>query len=85
MDCLVAYNASMSEADRLKEVIGWLKVVFALLVAIDVSLVAWLVQNYQTASSVLLVAALVIIVAIMIGIVGVNRTAFRIMSQLRNM
>ena len=39
----------MSKADRLKEEIGWLKVVFAILIAIDVSLVGWLAQNYDNA------------------------------------
>jgi hypothetical protein len=37
----------MSKTDKLKEEIGWLKVVFAILVATDISLVAWLVQNYN--------------------------------------
>jgi hypothetical protein len=39
----------MSKADKLKEEIGWLKVVFALLVATDISLVAWLAQSYAKA------------------------------------
>ena len=41
----------MSKADKLKEEIGWLKVVFAILVAIDISLVGWLAQNYDVASA----------------------------------
>ena len=40
----------MSKVDKLKEEIGWLKVVFAILVAIDISLVGWLAQNYDSAS-----------------------------------
>ena len=32
----------MSRTDKLKEEIGWLKVVFAVLVEIDISLVGWL-------------------------------------------
>ncbi|MGH8502512.1 MAG: hypothetical protein ACREVE_08560 [Gammaproteobacteria bacterium] len=35
----------MPELDRLKGEIGWLKVVFALLVAADLSLPGWLAQN----------------------------------------
>ena len=35
----------MPKVDKLKEEIGWLKVVFAILVAIDISLVGWLAQN----------------------------------------
>jgi hypothetical protein len=42
----------MSKADRLKEEIGWLKLVFGALLAVDVSLVAWLVQNYAAAQRV---------------------------------
>jgi len=30
----------MSKADRIKEALGWLKVVFAALVAVDVSVIA---------------------------------------------
>ena len=40
----------MAKIDRLKEEIGWLKVMFAVLVAIDASLVGWLAQNYAKAS-----------------------------------
>ena len=47
----------MSRSDRIKEEIGWLKVVFAVCVALDASLVAWLAQNYEAASPVLVVAA----------------------------
>ena len=39
----------MSKADRIKEALGWLKVVFAALVAVDVALIAWLAQNFQGA------------------------------------
>ena len=36
---------NMSKADRLKEEIGWLKVTFAVAMALDASLVAWLAQE----------------------------------------
>ncbi len=75
----------MSEADHVKEVIGWLKLVFAALVAVDVSLIAWLAQNYRAADSVLLVLALVAVVGTTVGIIGVNRAAFRRMAELRNL
>lgn len=45
----------VSKADKLKEEVGWLKVVFGILVATDISLVAWLAQNYANASILLLV------------------------------
>jgi hypothetical protein len=37
----------MATADRVKEEIGLLKLFLAALIAIDVSLIAWLAQNYQ--------------------------------------
>jgi hypothetical protein len=33
------YNRPMSQAERIKELLGWLKIVFAALVAVDVSLI----------------------------------------------
>lgn len=41
----------MSEADEIKEEVGWLKLVFAALIAIEVSLIGWLAQNYITAQT----------------------------------
>jgi len=39
----------MAKIDRLKEEIGWLKLVFGILVAIDASLVGWLTtQDYAS-------------------------------------
>src|SRR5713101_6295610 len=52
-------GCSVSKLDRIKEELGWLKVVLAASIAIDVSLIAWLAQNFETASSTLLVLALI--------------------------
>ena len=43
----------MSKTDKLKEEIGWLKVIFGILVATDISLVAWLAQNYSSTIAVI--------------------------------
>jgi hypothetical protein len=40
----VGYNTPVPQIDRIKEELGWLKVVFGVLAAIDTSLVAWLAQ-----------------------------------------
>ena len=50
------HGPAMAKLDRLKEEIGWLKVVFGILVAIDASQVGWLAQNYTTASRLLVLA-----------------------------
>jgi uncharacterized membrane protein YagU involved in acid resistance len=37
----------MSKEKRIEQEIGWLKVAFAILFATDISLIAWLAQNYS--------------------------------------
>lgn len=79
------YNLPMSQAERIKELLGWLKIVFAALVAIDVSLIAWLAQNFRTADAALVVLAVIAVACITAGIVSVNHAAFRSIAQLENL
>jgi 4-hydroxybenzoate polyprenyltransferase len=67
----------MSKGDRLKEELGWLKIVFAVLVAVDVSLVGWLAENYQSAAQVLVVCAFGAVIFTTVAVVWVNRAAMR--------
>jgi hypothetical protein len=60
-------------------------VVFAALVAIDISLIAWLAQDYRTGDSVVIVLALIAVVDTTVSIIGVNRSAFRRIAELRNL
>jgi hypothetical protein len=75
----------MSKSDRIREEIGWLKLVFGVLVAVDVSLLGWLAQNYANADAVLLVVGLVAIVVLTGGIVWVNRAAYRRIEELEDL
>ena len=72
----------MSKADKMKEEIGWLKVVFAILVAIDISPVGWLAQNYDYAPIFLQVVCSVAVVVITGGVVWVNRVAYKKIDEL---
>ncbi|MCK5521638.1 MAG: hypothetical protein KAI83_00765 [Thiomargarita sp.] len=72
----------MSKNDKLKEEIGWLKVVFAILVATDISLVAWLVQNYNQAPTFLIIVGTVATFAVTIGIIWINKTAYKKIDEL---
>ena len=74
----------MSKADRLKEEIGWLKVIFAVCVALDVSLVAWLAQNYDSARSVIVGTGFVAAIVLAIVVVYVNRRAYRRIEELED-
>ena len=74
----------MSKAERLKEEIGWLKVVFAVCVALDASLIAWLAQSYSTANPVLVATGCVASVLLALLVVFVNRRAYSRLEELED-
>ncbi|HBQ44472.1 MAG TPA: hypothetical protein DD716_02320 [Thiomicrospira sp.] len=51
----------MSKESRIKEELAWLKMVFAIIVAISISILAWMAQNYQTTHVVILMASLFVV------------------------
>ena len=75
----------MSKIDKLKEEIGWLKVVFGILVAIDISLVAWLAQNYEKSPAFLSAICSVAVLFVTGGIIWVNRAAYRKIDELEEL
>ncbi|MCI4399884.1 MAG: hypothetical protein JHC37_04905 [Campylobacteraceae bacterium] len=72
----------MSKIDEIKEDIGWLKVIFGILTAVDISLLGWLAQNYENAKLFVLIVALVVIFICTIGIVYVNKKAYKKIKEL---
>jgi hypothetical protein len=75
----------VSRVDRIKEELGWLKLVFGVLVAIDVSLLAWLAQNYSDADNILVVASLLATAVLTGVIVWLNRMAYRRIEELEGL
>jgi 4-hydroxybenzoate polyprenyltransferase len=75
----------MSKADKLKEEIGWLKVVFALLVATDISLIAWLAQNYTKAGLLSSASCALAVVVVTGAVVWVNHTAYAKIDELEDL
>ncbi len=78
-------RAPSTVARELKEEIGWLKAVFAILVAIAVSLVGWLAQNYDDAPIFLQIVCSVAAVVMTGGIIWVNRVAYRKIDELEEL
>ena len=74
----------MSKAERIKEEIGWLKVVFAVAVALDASLIAWFAQNYDTAGPVILVSALATASLLSLVVLYVSRVVYRRLKELED-
>ena len=75
----------MAKIDRIKEEIGWLKVVFGILVATDISLLAWLAEKFASAPKVQVIVSLVAVVIVTSAIVWVNRLAYVRIKQLEDL
>lgn len=75
----------MSKMDRLKEEIGWLKVIFGILVATDISLLAWLAQHYPNASVFLVAICGLAVIVVTGAIIWVNKTAYRKIDELEDL
>ena len=76
---------TVPQADRIKEELGWLKVVFGVLAAIDTSLVAWLAQNFATARIGMLITGLVVVASLTSGIIWVSRVVYRRLEELEKL
>jgi 4-hydroxybenzoate polyprenyltransferase len=72
----------MAEIDKIKEETGWLKVIFALLVAIDVSLIGWAAQKFTGAPIALLLLSAIMVILVTSAIVAVNRRAYKKIDEL---
>jgi hypothetical protein len=75
----------MSKLDSAKEEVGWLKLLFAVAVAIDTSLVAWVAQAHDTARPVLVTMAVIGIVALSATAYWINRSAYRRIRELERL
>lgn len=74
----------MSKTERIKEELGWLKLVFGILVAIDVSLIAWLAQSFNAATRILLAVSWTAVLFVTIALAWVNRAAQRRFRELED-
>jgi len=75
----------MGKNEKIKEQIGWLKVVFGLLVATVFSLIGWMASHYHHAEPVMMISAMVVVLILVYGIVVTNLKAFQKMDELEEM
>ena len=75
----------MSEEKQIEQEIGWYKVVFAVLSAIDISLFAWFVRNYGTEKAMLLFFCFLGIMVVTLGIWVINKNVFKLLDKLRDL
>ncbi len=67
----------MPRLDKVKEELGWLKVIFAISVATNLSLMAYLAQNYTIQSELFTIANGLAIILVTIVTVVVNKKAYK--------
>lgn len=75
----------MSREKRIEQEIGWFKVAFTLAVITDVSLIAWLAQNFATARPVLVVLGSLVAVGLAAFIIWINQSVYRRLAELEHL
>jgi hypothetical protein len=75
----------MSELDVAKEKIAYLKVWLGILLVTDISTFGWLVSSIATASTLLLWAAVIVVVALTVGILLLHRRIDRHIRSLKEL
>ena len=75
----------MGKIDKIKEQVGWLKIVFGIATAIDVSLIAWIVKNYNNSSVSILILSIVLVLISTAVIVLVNKKAMNKIDELEDL
>ena len=67
----------MPKLDKVKEELGWLKVIFAITVATNLSLMAYLAQNYKIQDSLFSILNGSAIILVTFLIIIINRKAYK--------
>ena len=75
----------MAHIDKVKEEIGWLKVIFAISIATDISLIAWLVENFKQEDPFLLLIAGIGALLLMFVIISINSVTYRKINKLEEL
>ena len=75
----------MSQEARIKEEIGWYKIIFAIFVAADLSLLAWFAQNFNQKETFILFLCSISIVFITTIVAIINRKVFKSLDRLEKL
>jgi len=75
----------MGKIDKTKESISYLKVVFGVLIAVTVSLAAWLFQHSNELEEIKLIISLITVVLLTLSIILVNKKILQKIDSLEDM
>ncbi len=85
MRLLEPMEYDMSEIDEVKEFLGYLKIIFALVLATTIGMIGWLVQNYKKAEPILVYADILLILSLFVVLFLVNRKIISDIKRLRGL
>jgi sugar phosphate permease len=71
--------------DSVKEELGWLKVLFAVLAAADASVIAWISQNYVRADRAVFTLASLSAITVTALLLWMNYAAYRKIRELKSL
>ncbi len=75
----------MAKIDEIKEFIGYLKVVFGILVAIDISIIGWLFKNEDSLSNIKIILSSIVVIITTISIVMINKKILNKIDELEEL
>jgi hypothetical protein len=75
----------MPELDGAKEEISYLKLWLGIMIATDISLIAWLINNFRAAQRLFLAGAVMVILAIASGCIALHRRISSKIDELRRL
>jgi predicted MFS family arabinose efflux permease len=75
----------MSKLDKIKEQLGWLKIAFGIAAAVNISLVGWISQNFDTAPRENIGTAIAGVVIFTLAIIFINQSAIQRINQLEEL
>ena len=75
----------MPEEKRIKQEIGWYKIIFAIFTVTDLSLLAWFVQNFETAKQSILILCSISVIVVTVILVFINHRVFMCLDQLEEL
>ncbi len=73
------------KVNRIEQEIGWLKVSFAILFATDISLIAWLVQNLEKASILIIWMAVIAATIVAFIVLAINIRVYNQLNELEEL
>ncbi len=75
----------MAKLDKVKEEIGWIRAIFGIILVTDISLIAWLIQNYDDGRRALLGGCLFLILILIALLFLLRQQAYRKINSLEDL